>query len=265
MNGAGKKPPTTESATTILVVDDERNIVQLLRLYLTNAGYRVEAAYSGREALEKFQSTKPSLLILDLMMPGIDGLEVCRQIRRDSDVPIIILTARGEDVDKIVGLELGADDYVTKPFNPRELTARVKAVLRRYVASQSAEEIEPVIVVGDLRIDIARREVTVGDRVVELRAKEFDLLVAFAEHPGIVLDRETLLRRVWGYEYPGDSRTIDVHVTWLREKLTGSTAQIRTVWGVGYKLVENPDAGASSERGRAERGAKKKDVGRPID
>ncbi len=221
--------------TTVLVVDDEKNIVQLLKLYLSNEGYQVEAAYNGQEALDKARKLRPDLVVLDLMMPGIDGLEVCRRLRKESDVPVIILTARGEDVDKIVGLEVGADDYVTKPFNPRELVARVKAVLRRYHPEGKAS---PVIEVGDLRIDVARREVSVGSRAVELRAKEFDLLVAFAQNPGIVLPREKLLSQVWGYDYLGDSRTIDVHVTWLREKLSGSNVQIRTVWGVGYKLVD---------------------------
>jgi DNA-binding response OmpR family regulator len=221
--------------TTILVVDDERNIVQLVRLYLTNEGFQVESAYDGQEGFDKARKLRPDLVILDLMMPGLDGLEVCRRLRRESDVPVIILTARGDDVDKIVGLEIGADDYVTKPFNPRELTARVKAVLRRYRADARTS---PVVEVGDLRIDSARREVSVAGKPVELRAKEFELLLAFAQNPGIVLARERLLSEVWGYEYLGDSRTIDVHVTWLREKLSGSTVQIRTVWGVGYKLVD---------------------------
>ncbi len=220
--------------STVLVVDDERNIVQLIRLYLSNEGYDVQAAYGGQEALDKAQKGRVDLIILDLMMPGVDGLEVCRRLRRQSDVPIIILTARGEDVDKIVGLELGADDYMTKPFNPRELTARVKAVLRRY---RPEAKTETEIQVGDLHIDVARREASVAGRLLELRAREFDLLVAFARNPGIVLPREKLLSEVWGYDFLGDSRTIDVHVTWLREKLAGSTAQIRTVWGVGYKLV----------------------------
>jgi DNA-binding response OmpR family regulator len=168
------------------------------------------------------------------MMPGVDGWEVCRRLRKVSDVPVMMLTARGDDVDKIVGLELGADDYLTKPFNPRELIARVKAVLRRYHPAASAST---VLEAGDLRVDVARREVTVAERPVELRAKEFDLLVAFIQNPGIVLDREKLISQVWGYDFLGDSRTIDVHVTWLREKLSGSSVQIRTVWGVGYKLV----------------------------
>ena len=225
--------------TTVLVVDDERNIVQLVKLYLANEGYAVETAYSGKEALEKVRQGQPDLVVLDLMMPGMDGWDVCRTIRRETDVPIIMLTARGDDVDKIVGLELGADDYLAKPFNPRELVARVKAVLRRYRPQQKPS---PVLEVGNVVIDTARREVRVGDRQVELRAKEFDLLVAFARNPGIVLDREKLLSQVWGYEFLGDSRTIDVHVTWLREKLSKSDVQIKTVWGIGYKLVPPGEA-----------------------
>lgn len=220
--------------STILIVDDEKNIVQLTRMYLTNEGYQVEVAYDGREALEKARQTKPSLVVLDLMLPQVDGLEVCKQLRRESDVPIIMLTARGDDVDRIVGLEVGADDYVSKPFNPRELVARVKAVLRR---SRPVDKPPEALTLGNLRVDPARREVSVGDKAVTLRAKEFDLLLTFVQNEGLVLDRERLLNLVWGYDYLGDSRTIDVHVTWLREKLTGSTCRIQTVWGVGYKLV----------------------------
>jgi len=225
--------------TTVLVVDDEKNIVQLVKLYLLNEGYQVDVAYSGQEALDKTRQLRPNLVILDLMMPGLDGWEVCRTLRRDSDIPVIILTARVEDVDKIVGLELGADDYITKPFNPRELVARVKAVLRRY---HPEAKLPASLAVGNLRIDTARREVSVAGQSVALRAKEFDLLVAFAQNPGIVLDREKLLSQVWGYDYLGDSRTIDVHVTWLRDKLSGSDVQIRTVWGIGYKLVTSDQA-----------------------
>jgi DNA-binding response OmpR family regulator len=221
--------------STILVVDDEKHISQLVRMYLTSEGFTVEVAQDGKEALEKARSVKPNLIILDLMLPEIGGLDVCKQLRRDSDVPIIILTARGDDVDRIVGLEIGADDYVSKPFNPRELVARVKAVLRR---SAPVDRIPEPVVVGNLSIDPARREVTVGDKPVTLRAKEFDLLLTFAQNLGLVLDRERLLNLVWGFDYLGDSRTIDVHVTWLREKLNGSTCRIQTVWGVGYKLVK---------------------------
>ncbi|MGI5837421.1 MAG: response regulator transcription factor [Chloroflexota bacterium] len=220
---------------TILVVDDEKNIVQLAKLYLSSEGFSVESAFNGSEALEKVRARKPDLVVLDLMMPEVDGWEVCKRLRQESDIPIIILTARGDDVDKIIGLELGADDYMTKPFNPRELVARVKAVLRRFNASERPTR---RLVVGDIVIDQDRREVTVNGSPVTLRAKEFDLLTAFAKHVGVVLDRERLLNIVWGYEYVGDSRTIDVHVTWLRDKISGSKAvRIQTIWGVGYKLV----------------------------
>lgn len=219
---------------SILVVDDEKNVVELAKLYLSREGFQVHAAYNGREALDWARKLRPDLIVLDLMMPEVDGWEVCRQLRRESVVPVIILTARTDDVDKIVGLELGADDYITKPFNPRELVARVKAVLRRYQGGQAPAK---VLKVGNLRIDLERREVTVGEKPVGLRAKEFDLLAAFARHTGIVLDREKLLSLVWGYDYYGDTRTVDVHITWLREKLAGSSAKIQTVWGIGYKLV----------------------------
>ncbi|MFN8523601.1 MAG: response regulator transcription factor [Chloroflexota bacterium] len=219
---------------TVLVVDDERNIVQLARVYLRNEGYTVEAASNGKEALEKARLVKPSLIVLDVMMPEMDGLEVCRQLRRESDIPIIMVTARGDDVDKIVGLELGADDYLTKPFNPRELVARVKAVLRRFEAGHKPAR---VIQFADLTIDADRHEVRVGEQLLELRPKEFELLSALASNPGVVFERERLLQLAWGYDFYGDSRTVDVHVTWLRDKLARSEARIQTVWGVGYKLV----------------------------
>ncbi|MBF6599618.1 MAG: response regulator transcription factor [Dehalococcoidia bacterium] len=225
---------------TILVVDDEKNIVQLARLYLTNEGYRVETASDGKQALDRAKSVRPDLIVLDIMMPEIDGLTVCKEIRKTSNVPVIILTARGEDIDRIIGLEIGADDYMAKPFNPRELVARVKAVLRR---AQGEREAPEVIEVGSLRIDAASREVTLDGQEIHLRAKEFELLSAFAQHKGIVLDRERLLRLVWGADYYGDTRTIDVHVAWLREKLANSSVKIQTVWGVGYKLVVESDAG----------------------
>ncbi len=229
-------PPTSVPATgpTVLVADDERNIVQLAKLYLSNEGFRVETATHGREALEKVAQLSPSLVVLDLMMPVLDGWEVCKQLRRSGDVPIIMLTARGDDVDKVVGLELGADDYITKPFNPRELVARVKAVLRRYEVGR--EPTRPLHF-ADITVDQARREFKIGGRIVELRPKEFELLATLAGSPGVVFERERLLQVAWGYDYYGDSRTIDVHVTWLRDKLSNSQARIQTVWGVGYKLV----------------------------
>lgn len=224
---------------TVLVVDDERNIVQLARLYLAREGFEVEAAYDGRQALEKVQSHHPDLIVLDVMMPEMDGFDVCRELRKSSNVPIIMLTARTDDVDKVVGLELGADDYVTKPFNPRELVARVKAVLRR---AQSAAEPAVVLDAGDLHIDVPRREATLDGKPLPLRSKEFDLLTAFTQHEGLVMDRERLIQIVWGHDFYGDTRTVDVHVAWLREKLAGSSVQIQTVWGIGYKLVVTEDA-----------------------
>ncbi len=226
-------------ASTILVVDDEQNIVKLARLYLNKDGYKVEAAYDGAEALEKAKSLRPDLIILDIMMPEMDGLAVCQELRKTSNVPIIILTARDDDVDRIVGLELGADDYITKPFNPRELVARVKAVLRR---ASNEPPVQPVLEADGVRLDSASREVTVEGEPITLRAKEFDLLAAFMSHTGTVLDRERLLQLVWGSDYYGDTRTIDVHVAWLREKLAGAKrVKIQTVWGVGYKLVVSSD------------------------
>ncbi len=223
---------------TILVVDDERNIVELLRLLLVKEGFNVETAYTGTEALRKWNLVKPSLVVLDLMLPEIEGWDVCRRIRRESEVPIIMLTARSEDVDKIVGLELGADDYVTKPFNNRELVARIKAVLRRASAPepQARSSREPMQF-GNTRIDLDRHEVTVAGREIDLRSKEFDLLVAFVQHLGLVLERDKLLNVVWGYEYFGDTRTVDVHVAHLRDRLEGSTLNIQTIRGVGYKMV----------------------------
>jgi DNA-binding response OmpR family regulator len=227
---------------TILVVDDERNIVELARLYLRNEGFEIEAAYNGREGLEKARSLHPSLVLLDIMMPEMDGLEVFRQLRKSSDIPVIMLTARADDVDKVVGLELGADDYVTKPFNPRELVARVKAVLRR---TESGPRKPTSIQVGDLTIDVAGREVQVGTKAVPLRAKEFDLLVALAQNAGVAMARDRLLNLVWGEDFFGDARTLDVHIAWLRDKIEGATARIVTVWGFGYKLVVQDNAAES--------------------
>jgi DNA-binding response OmpR family regulator len=221
---------------TILVVDDEKNIIELARLYLEKDGYHVEDAYDGAEALVKIESSQPALVILDLMLPKIDGWEVCRRVREESDVPIIMLTARDDDIDKIVGLELGADDYLTKPFNPRELVARVRAVLRRYEKTIPAEQ---AIKIGQVTIDPQRREVTAGGKPIELRTKEFDLLLALAQHKGIVLSRDQLLDLAWGFDFYGQTRTVDVHIAHLRDKLANSGLVIDTVWGIGYKLVAN--------------------------
>ena len=224
---------------TVLVVDDAPNIVELLRLYLEQAGYATIAAADGPTAIELHHRHRPDLVVLDVMLPGLDGFEVCRAIRREADTPIIMLTARSDDVDAIVGLELGADDYVTKPFNPRALIARVKAILRR--ADGSIRAGLP-IEVGSLRIEPRRREVTFAGRAVELRAREFDLLAAFAREPGAVLSRDALLEDVWGTDFPGETRTVDVHVSELRKKLGPGGPAIESVRGVGYRLVAPPEA-----------------------
>ena len=220
--------------TKILVVDDEPNIIELARLYLEREGYQVEGVANGHDALSRQSAVNPDLIILDLMLPDIDGFEVCRQIRTKSDVPILMLTARREDIDKVVGLELGADDYLTKPFNPRELVARVRAILRRY---QTGLKPSDTVVVGRLRIDLPRHEVTIDGQPVKLRTKEFALLATFAQNLGMVLTRDKLLDLVWGFDYYGETRTVDVHVNHLREKIEGSGAHIETVRGTGYKMT----------------------------
>jgi two-component system response regulator ResD len=222
----------------ILVVDDEANIVELARLYLEKEGFRVEEAGTGEEALHRFEELHPALIILDIMLPAPDGWEVCRRIRSRSQLPIIMLTAREDEVDKVVGLELGADDYLTKPFSPRELVARVKAVLRRTRPSSESEE---VLHLEDLVIDTSRRRVTQVDREIDLTPREFDLLYTLALNRGIVMSREKLLERVWGYDYYGDTRTVDVHIRHMREKLgedSSNPRYVETVWGVGYKFRE---------------------------
>jgi DNA-binding response OmpR family regulator len=224
------------SQDTILVVDDEPHIVELAELYLNNEGYRVISATDGAQALKKIETERPALVILDLMLPEINGWEVCRRVRATGNLPIIMLTARSDDVDKIVGLELGADDYVTKPFNPRELVARVKAVLRRADAA-SPPMPEKLVRAGPLAIDLARREARLGDQLLSLRAKEFDLLRALAEHQGMALSREQLLDLAWGFDYYGETRTVDVHIAHLRQQLGDGAVVIETIWGIGYKLV----------------------------
>lgn len=223
---------------TILIVDDEPHIIELGQLYLQNEGYQVEAAYDGQEALQKFERLQPTLIVLDLMLPEIDGWDVCRKIRAVSEVPIIMLTARTDDIDKIVGLELGADDYMTKPYNPRELVARVKAVLRRMTPALSTPQTTTVLNAGPLSLDADRREAHLLDKPLSLRTKEFDLLHAFVENKGLALSREKLLELVWGFDFYGETRTVDVHVAHLRDKLSPQdTLRIETVWGVGYKMV----------------------------
>ncbi|HEX5590339.1 MAG TPA: response regulator transcription factor [Candidatus Limnocylindrales bacterium] len=219
---------------TILVVDDAPNIVELVRLYLEGAGFATVVATDGTSAVELHRKHRPDLVILDLMLPGMDGFEVCRAIRREADTPVLMLTARTDDVDAIVGLELGADDYVTKPFNPRALVARVKAILRR---TDGTVRLGRPIEVGSLRIEPRRREVAVAGRSVELRAREFDLLAALARDPGVVLSREALLEDVWGTDFAGETRTVDVHVSELRKKLGPDGPTIESVRGIGYRLI----------------------------
>jgi DNA-binding response OmpR family regulator len=208
-------------------------------MYLKNARFQVDIARDGTEALNKAENGKPDLIVLDLMLPDVDGLEVCRRIRADSDVPILMLTARDDDVDKIVGLEVGADDYLTKPFNPRELVARINSILRRSAqAVRGSRPQEASLEHGRVKIDAGRREVTVEGRHVQLAPKEFDLLWELLDHRGLVLTRDQLLERVWGYTFAGDTRTVDVHVRQLRRKL-GDDCPVATVWGVGYKVADD--------------------------
>ena len=219
---------------TILIADDEANIRDLARLYLEKEGFRVRMAVDGAAALEEVRREPPALLILDLMMPRMDGWEVCRRVRAEGNLPILMLTARDQDIDKIVGLEMGADDYLPKPFNPRELVARVRAILRR--ASPEIPLADRPRRLGRLTIDPTSREVTLDDAPIPLRAREFDLLLTLADHANQVLSRDQLLDLAWGYEYYGQTRTVDVHVAHLRDRLAGSGVEIETVWGRGYKL-----------------------------
>jgi two-component system, OmpR family, alkaline phosphatase synthesis response regulator PhoP len=234
----------TAQAQTVLVIEDESSIASFVSLYLKNAGYSVRTAATGNDGLAQAASERPDLIVLDLMLPDVDGIEVCRRVRKDSDVPILMLTARDEDVDKIIGLEVGADDYLTKPFNPRELVARVKSILRRSVPDR--RDAEPkVLRHGDLEIDAGRRTAHVAGEEVQLAPKEFDLLWELLDHNGLVLTRDQLLERVWGYTFAGDTRTVDVHVRQLRRKL-GDASPIVTVWGVGYKVAPPRDAAVSA-------------------
>jgi len=221
----------------ILLVDDEINIIQLVQLYLQREGYRVESASDGKTALKMVDLLAPAMMILDIMLPELDGLEVCRRLRAvDNQIPIIMLTARDEDIDKILGLELGADDYLTKPFNPRELVARVKSILRRQGRNQLAES-PKVLHIADLLIDEHQREVRINGTLISLRAQEFEMLFTLAHNRGRVMTREQLLRQAWGYDFAGETRTVDVHVAQLRRKLSASSVRIETVTGIGYKLV----------------------------
>src|SRR4030088_697765 len=224
------------SGNRVLVVDDEDHILELARLYLAREGYQIERVADGAQALARFGQIKPDLVVLDIMLPNVDGLTICREIRKTSQVPIIMLTARDEVTDKVVGLELGADDYLTKPFHPQELVARAKALVRR----SRLEPDQPKLVrAGGLEVDLERHEVRSGESKVQLRPKEFDLLALLARHPGRVFQRSELLDLVWGYDFPGYTRTVDVHIQQLREKLAQggvSNPTIQTGWGVGYKV-----------------------------
>lgn len=228
----------------ILVADDEPNIRELVRLYLSKEGYDLEFASNGPEALEKALGTQPDLVLLDLMMPKLDGFEVTKGIREQSDVPILMLTVRKEDTVKVAGLELGADDYLTKPFNPKELVARVKALLRR---SDGIQRSGATVQVGSLSLDRQRREATLSGKSLALRTKEFDLLFALAQNEGVAMSREQLLSLVWGYTFSGETRTVDVHVNHLRQHLEDGPVRIETLRGVGYKLVAQAN-GADSGR-----------------
>ena len=222
----------------ILVADDDLNICELLRLYLEKEGFEVVMAHDGEEAVARFESEKPSLILLDIMMPKLDGWQVCRQIRQKSDCPIIMLTAKGETFDKVLGLELGADDYVVKPFDTKEIVARIKAVLRRSgPAGAAANEVKEVSY-DKLTVNMTRYELKVDGKVVDAPPKELELLFRLASSPSRVFTRDQLLDEVWGFEYYGDSRTVDVHIKRLREKLEGVSDQwsLKTVWGVGYKF-----------------------------
>ena len=222
----------------ILVVDDEPHIVELVRYNLQQDGYEVLAAGDGETALSKSASERPDLIILDLMLPGVDGLEVCRRLRRESAVPIIMLTARGGEVERIVGLDLGADDYVIKPFSPRELVARVRAVLRRHTREVAPPTARPLCV-GPLRLDAGTHDVMLAGRRVDLTAREFELLRLFMRHPNRVFTRDFLLEHLWGHDFYGSTRTVDMHVSRLREKIEDDPGEPRfivTVRGVGYKM-----------------------------
>jgi DNA-binding response OmpR family regulator len=229
---------------SILVVEDEASIASFVAMYLKRAGFTVRVAGTGEGGIEAAAADAPSLIILDLMLPDLDGIDVCRRVRQRSDVPILMLTARDDDVDKIIGLEVGADDYLTKPFNPGELVARVKSILRR--ANPERRELESTCLEhGELTIDAGRREVKVAGEEVQLAPKEFDLLWELLDHQGLVLTRDQLLERVWGYTFAGDTRTVDVHVRQLRRKL-GDASPIVTVWGVGYKVSAEPKVARAS-------------------
>ncbi len=222
-------------SATVLIVDDDYNICELVRLYLEKEGFKTQTAGNGNIALEKINAAMPDLILLDIMLPGIDGMHVCKEIRKTSDVPIIMLTAKDDTIDKILGLELGADDYVAKPFDPRELIARIKAVLRRYETKHSDSKI---VKYANITINLTTYELILDGKKAETPPKELELIYFLASNPNKVFTREQLLDEIWGYEFFGDSRTVDVHIKRLREKLEGYEKgwELKTVWGVGYKF-----------------------------
>jgi two-component system, OmpR family, response regulator ResD len=223
--------------TKVLLADDDPNVREFIRLYFHKQNIELLEACDGKTALELVEKEAPDCVILDVMMPEIDGFEVCREIRKESDVPIIMLTAKDEEMDRVVGLELGADDYITKPFSPRELVARMKAIFRRMQPKERTSEESQALSIGDLVIDPKRREVIFSGRVIAFRPKEFDLLYQLAKTPGMVYSREQLLEHVWGHDFFGDMRTVDVHIKKIRQHLHElPTDLIHTVWGVGYKF-----------------------------
>lgn len=227
---------------TILIAEDDKTLVDVLRYNFTKEGYNVVTASDGSRALEAARRDKPDLIILDIMLPELDGFEVCRILRSEMAVPILMLTAKDEEIDKVVGLEIGADDYMTKPFSMRELLARIRAMLRRTEMTEPKPiSNETPILINDLTIDIARRKVSIGSRLVNVTPKEFELLAFLAKNKGLVFSREQLLDKVWGYDYAGNTRTVDVHIRWLREKIEPNPAKpehLITVRGIGYKLEE---------------------------
>ncbi|MFN0094736.1 MAG: response regulator [Dehalococcoidia bacterium] len=228
---------TTANASTVLVVEDEENLLFTLAHNLKREGFTVVTASRGDDALRLARERHPDLILLDLMLPGVDGMQVCRSLRRDTQVPIIMLTALGGESDRVAGLDIGADDYLTKPFGMRELMARVRALLRRATPKVATADGPSVLVTGDLQLDLERREVRRGGAVVKLKPKEFDLLVFFAERPGRVFSREQILNEVWGYDFYGGPRTVDVHVRWLRQKIEldpAAPVRLKTVRGSGY-------------------------------
>ncbi len=221
---------------TILVVDDEPSILELVRVYLEKEGWRVILAMDGGQAIDRIEIANPDMIVLDVMLPELNGFDVCKQLRsKGNQVPIIMLTARDDDIDKILGLELVADDYLTKPFNPRELVARIKAILRR--GQQTKDLDKKMIKAGNLSLDLARREVKYKDEIIELRTQEFEVLRVLAEHPGWVFSREKLLSLAWGFDFLGQTRTVDVHIAQIRKKIDGYALSIESVTGIGYKLV----------------------------